>query len=211
LLAFSSPSRLSRRFPTLALSPPPTPHPLTIRPPPTTAAPRTRPRARRFASCPLPSPRAAFQPLDEPSSAFLRSRSAHPRPYIVVVRCLPPLPAPSCRTSAFQPLTYLPPRRTNNPPRRQQRCRIAVRRRKRNLHRRTPSELSSQPAHGFSVVRSHTSFPLRREGERENGISEENDKERRFNFSACADGSSHTRSHVLKLCCGEFALCAVRG
>lgn len=168
MLAFSSPSRLNRRFQPSPFCPPiPPVHPLTIRLPPTTTAPSSLPPpppapARARTTVFLLSPLSAFQPLDEPASAFLRGRSAHPRPYTVVVRCLPPLPAPSCRTSAFQPLTY--PSANQQPPRWQQRCRIAVRRRKRNLQPRSDppvegayeSALAHTDSHRRSLV---PSFP----------------------------------------------------
>jgi hypothetical protein len=79
--------------------------------------PSAAPGPRRFLA-----PLSAFQPLDEPASAFLRGRSAHPHPYIVVVRCLPPA-AGTVLPHFRLPTLNLAPRRTNKPPRRwRQRC-----------------------------------------------------------------------------------------
>jgi len=139
LLAFSSPFASQPPVSTLALSPAlyspsraPTRHPaspdhrcvLSSHPP------SFPPHSRRFPVVPsaAPSPRrflaplSAFQPLDEPASAFLRGRSAHPRSYIVVVRCLPPA-AGTVLPHFRLPTLNLAPRRTNKPPRRwRQRC-----------------------------------------------------------------------------------------
>lgn len=202
MLAFSSPSRLSRRFQPSPFRPPIPPYTHSpsglLRPPP--HPPRTRPpRTTVF----LPSPLSAFQPLDEPASAFLRGRSAHPRPYTVVVRCLPPLPAPSCRTSAFQPLTY--PSANQQPPRWQQRCRIAVRRQKRNLQPR--SDPPVEGAYESTRRRIHTvagSFLV----SPEKNILKRMIKSDDPIFQHARMRLPRTRLHVVKLCCAELgSLC----
>lgn len=116
LLAFSSPraSQPPRRFQPSPFRPTPTRHPAspdypTNHPPVhlLAAAPRC-PRAREgFPSQRNPPCRSLrFDPSTSlPLPSFVAVRPTR-SPYIVVRCCLPPLPAPSCRTSAFQPLTY---------------------------------------------------------------------------------------------------------
>lgn len=203
LLAFSSPSAAGfnpRPFARVSLSPPRPPHRHPASPDHRWRPPRPPPPLPRT-TVSLPWPLSAFQPLDEPASASLRGRSAHPRPYIVVVivvvvRYLPPLPAPSCRTSAFQPLTYLPSSTNQQSPRRWQWCRIAVCRRKRNLPTYNRMSFRDSLFTDLSILLSF--------GKRCFFFLEENNNSIFFNMRG--DPSSHIQLRTAKLCCKEFVL-----
>lgn len=194
---------LSRRFQpspfrsSLSLSPAPASPPSGLPRPPLASSSPPPPRT----TVSLPWPLSAFQPLDEPASASLRGRSAHPRPYIVVVivvvvRYLPPLPAPSCRTSAFQPLTYLPSSTNQQSPRRWQWCRIAVCRRKRNLPTYNRMSFRDSLFTDLSILLSF--------GKGCFFFLEKNNNSIFFNMRG--DPSSHIQLRTAKLCCREFVL-----